>query len=61
MIATMPMAHEMELTSCLDNGTFFSGILCTPAEAVPAAMAVARNVVPFMIAMICFDGVAVMG
>jgi hypothetical protein len=54
MIATMPMAHEMELTSCLDNGTFFSGILCTPAEAVPAAMAVARNVVPFMIAMIWF-------
>jgi hypothetical protein len=36
----------------LDSGTFFSGILCTPAEAVPAAIAVARNVVPFMIVVI---------
>ena len=52
MVATVLMGHTVELTSCLDSGTFFSGILCTPAEAVPAAMAVARNVVPFMIAMI---------
>jgi hypothetical protein len=47
------MAHARVLTSCLDNGTFFNGILWTPAEAVPAAIAVARNVVPFMIAIIC--------
>jgi hypothetical protein len=46
------MAHAIELTSCLDNGTFFSGILWTPAEAVPAAMAVARNVVPFIIVVV---------
>ena len=47
------MADTIELTSCLDNGTFFSGILWTPAEAVPAAIAVARNVVPFMIVVVC--------
>jgi hypothetical protein len=47
------MGHAMKLTSCSDNGTFLSGILWTPAEAVPAAIAVAKNVVPFMIAMIC--------
>lgn len=48
-----PSAHAIELTSCLDNGTFLSGILWTPAEAVPAAMAVAKNVVPFMIVVMC--------
>ena len=41
------------LTNCWLSGTFCSFILCTPAEAVPAANAVAYNAAPFMLAVMC--------